>query len=238
MRRFECDYATGAHPKVLEALIQTNPEACPGYGTDDHCAHAAQLIRELCRAPQADVHFLVGGTQTNMTVIAAALRPHQGVISTAMGHINDHETGAVEATGHKVLPVPSEDGKLTAEQVEADRADANLGHERDAVNTALSHMEELGISGGLIRAGGQVVAFSLGSLTTADCYNVHFEKAYGEIQGAYAVINREMARWVRSTFPQVAYLNREDDMGLEGLRKAKLSYYPDILLKKYSAREV
>lgn len=130
------------------------------------------------------------------------------------------------------------EAKWYAEQVEADRADANLGHERDAVNTALSHMEELGISGGLIRAGGQVVAFSLGSLTTADCYNVHFEKAYGEIQGAYAVINREMARWVRSTFPQVAYLNREDDMGLEGLRKAKLSYYPDILLKKYSAREV
>lgn len=130
------------------------------------------------------------------------------------------------------------EAKWYAEQVEAGRADANLGHERDAVNTALSHMEELGISGGLIRAGGQVVAFSLGSLTTADCYNVHFEKAYGEIQGAYAVINREMARWVRSTFPQVAYLNREDDMGLEGLRKAKLSYYPDILLKKYSAREV
>ena len=130
------------------------------------------------------------------------------------------------------------EAKWYAEQVEAGRADANLGHERAAVNTALSHMEELGISGGLIRAGGQVVAFSLGSLTTADCYNVHFEKAYGEIQGAYAVINREMARWVRSTFPQVAYLNREDDMGLEGLRKAKLSYYPDILLKKYSAREV
>lgn len=124
-----------------------------------------------------------------------------------------------------------------AGQVEAGRADANLGHERDAVNTALAHMDELGVTGGLIRAEGRVLAFSLGSLTTADCYNIHFEKAFGEIQGAYAVINREMARWVRSSWPGVAYLNREDDMGLEGLRKAKLSYYPDILLEKYSARE-
>ena len=112
-----------------------------------------------------------------------------------------------------------------------------LGHEREAVETALAQMDELGVTGGLIRAEGRVVAFSLGSLTTQDCYNVHFEKAYGELQGAYAVINREMARWVRATFPQVAYIDREDDMGLEGLRKAKLSYYPDILLEKYSARE-
>ncbi len=127
--------------------------------------------------------------------------------------------------------------KWYAEQVADDRADANLGHEKDAVETALRHMDELGVSGGLIRAEGRVLAFSMGSMTTADCYNVHFEKAYGEIQGAYAVINREMARWVRSTHPEVAYFNREDDMGLEGLRKAKLSYYPDILLEKFSARE-
>ena len=127
--------------------------------------------------------------------------------------------------------------KWYAEQVADDRADANLGHEKDAVETALGHMDELGVSGGLIRAEGRVLAFSMGSMTTADCYNVHFEKAYGEIQGAYAVINREMARWVRSTHPEVAYFNREDDMGLEGLRKAKLSYYPDILLEKFSARE-
>ena len=97
MIRFECDYATGAHPKVMDKLVATNREECPGYGVDSHCARAAQLLRDLCQAPQADVHFLVGGTQTNMTVIAAALRPHQGVISTQMGHINDHETGAVES---------------------------------------------------------------------------------------------------------------------------------------------
>ena len=148
MRRFECDYATGAHPKVIEALVKTNQEACPGYGVDEHCAHAAQLIREACQASQADVHFLVGGTQTNMTVIAAALRPHQGVISTVMGHINDHETGAVEATGHKVLPVPSEDGKLTAAQIEQlcrdHYADPSVEHKVQPGMVYISHPTELG----------------------------------------------------------------------------------------------
>jgi hypothetical protein len=124
-----------------------------------------------------------------------------------------------------------------AQQVADERADRNLDHERQAVLVALDHTDELGLTGGLIRAEGRVLAFSLGSLTTADCYNIHFEKAFGDIQGAYAVINREMARWARNTWPELKYLNREDDMGLEGLRKAKLSYYPDLMLEKYSARE-
>ena len=123
-------------------------------------------------------------------------------------------------------------------QEEAERVDCTLRRERDAVCMALEHMDELGMTGGLIRAEGNVLAFALGSLTTADCYNVHFEKAFGDIQGAYTVINRETARWVRRTFPEVEYLNREDDMGLEGLRRAKLSYYPDLLLEKYTAREI
>ena len=118
MIHFECDYTTGAHPKVLEALVATNGEAHCGYGMDDHCKQAADQIRALCQAPEADVHFLVGGTQTNMTVIAALLRPHQGVLCAQSGHINVHETGAVEATGHKVLWVPHYDGKITAQQVE------------------------------------------------------------------------------------------------------------------------
>ena len=148
MRRFECDYATGAHPQVMEALMATNLEACPGYGEDEHCARAARLIRAACQAPQADVHFLVGGTQTNMTVIAAALRPHQGVVSTVMGHINDHETGAVEATGHKVLAVPSRDGKLTAGQIDqlcrAHYADPSVEHKVQPGMVYLSHPTELG----------------------------------------------------------------------------------------------
>lgn len=116
--RFECDYAEGAHPKILELLTKTNLEQTPGYGMDIYCDKARALIREACKAPGADVHFLVGGTQANTTVIASILRPHQGVVSAVSGHINCHETGAIESTGHKVIALPSADGKLTAQQVE------------------------------------------------------------------------------------------------------------------------
>lgn len=119
MIRFECDYAEGCHPSILSALAATNDEQTPGYGLDPHCDRARAMIREACQAPDADVHFLVGGTQANTTVISAALRPHQGALCACTGHINCHETGAIEATGHKVLPLPSEDGKLTAEQIDA-----------------------------------------------------------------------------------------------------------------------
>ena len=118
MIRFECDYTTGAHPRILEALVNTNSEACPGYGVDGHCEHARAMLRELCQTPEAGVHFLVGGTQANTTVIAAALRPHQGVLCAETGHINVHESGAIEATGHKVLGLPACEGKITAEQID------------------------------------------------------------------------------------------------------------------------
>ena len=118
MIRFECDYTTGAHPKILEALLSTNLEASPGYGEDGHCEHARAMLRELCQAPEAGVHFLVGGTQANTTVISAALRPHQGVLCARTGHINVHETGAIESTGHKVLALPGQDGKITAGQID------------------------------------------------------------------------------------------------------------------------
>ena len=117
MIRFECDYGEGAHPRILERLAATNMEQTAGYGEDPHCEAARGYIRELCRMPDADVHFLVGGTQANLTVIAAALRPHQGVIAAESGHINVHETGAIEATGHKVITVPGENGKITAGEV-------------------------------------------------------------------------------------------------------------------------
>ena len=106
MIRWECDYAEGCHPALLDALTRTNMEQTPGYGVDAHCDRARGLIRDLCQAPEATVEFLVGGTQTNTTVIAAALRPHQGVLCAHTGHINCHETGAIESTGHKVLPLP------------------------------------------------------------------------------------------------------------------------------------
>ena len=118
MIRFNCDYCEGAHPRILERLSVMNFEQQPGYGQDEICARAADLIREHCAAPDAAVHFLVGGTQTNFTLIAAALRPHQCVYSADTGHINVHEAGAVEATGHKVCYLNTPDGKLTASQVE------------------------------------------------------------------------------------------------------------------------
>ena len=115
---FHNDYAEGCHESILKRLAQTNLEQTPGYGTDQYCTAAANRIRELCGDPSLSVHFLVGGTQTNMTVIAAALRPHQGVVCAQTGHIHVHETGAIEATGHKVRALPTVDGKITTRQVQ------------------------------------------------------------------------------------------------------------------------
>ena len=114
---FQCDYNEGAHPKVLERLVQTNMEQTPGYSEDKYCEEAREKIRKACGDDSLAVHFLVGGTQTNVTVINAALRKHQGVLCAVTGHINVHETGAVEATGHKVLALPSKDGKITGQQI-------------------------------------------------------------------------------------------------------------------------
>ena len=114
---FTSDYTEGCHERILQRLTETNYEQTPGYGTDRHCQAAAGCIKAACAREDADVHFLVGGTQTNMTLIAAALRPHQGAVCAESGHIHVHETGAVEATGHKCLPLPSPDGKINASQI-------------------------------------------------------------------------------------------------------------------------
>lgn len=135
---WNCDYNEGAHPRVLRLLEQTNLEQTPGYGEDVYCRKAADLIREQCRNENLAVHFLVGGTQTNLTAIAAALRPHQGVVCADSGHINIHETGAIEASGHKVLTLPSTDGKVSAEQVDA----LCRAHETDATR---EHMVQPGM---------------------------------------------------------------------------------------------
>ncbi|MBR1409105.1 MAG: low specificity L-threonine aldolase [Clostridia bacterium] len=114
---FASDYMKGAHPAVLARLVETNMEATSGYGMDPYCEEAKDLIRRACGCPGARVEFLVGGTQTNATVIDALLRPYQGVIAAQTGHIATHEAGAIEAGGHKVLPLPQHAGKLDAREV-------------------------------------------------------------------------------------------------------------------------
>ena len=114
---FHNDYNEVCHPEVLQAINRAAALQFPGYGVDDLCKNAAERIKAFCENDKLYVHFLVGGTQTNLTVIAASLRPYQGVISADSGHINVHETGAIEATGHKVLSIPSMDGKLTGQMI-------------------------------------------------------------------------------------------------------------------------
>ena len=116
---FASDYMEGAHPSILETLQETNFLASPGYGTDSFTESAKQKIREACKAPDAEVHFLVGGTQTNATVIDGLLQSYQGVIAADTGHVSMHEAGAIEHSGHKVLTLPHELGKLSAEEIRA-----------------------------------------------------------------------------------------------------------------------
>ncbi len=111
------DYSEGMHPKVLDAIIASNEEQHIGYGCDTHSINACDLIRKRINKPDADVHLLVGGTQTNLIAISAFLRPFEAVIATNTAHISVHETGAIEASGHKVIEVPSTDGKITVEMI-------------------------------------------------------------------------------------------------------------------------
>ena len=118
MISFYNDYSEGAHEQIIEALTRTNRVQSPGYGEDEFCEEAKSLIRRHLKKPETAIHFLVGGTQTNTTVIASVLKPYQGVMAADTGHIAVHESGAVEATGHKVLTLSHTCGKINAGQVE------------------------------------------------------------------------------------------------------------------------
>lgn len=118
MLSFENDYIAGAHPEILKRLAETNLESLSGYGTDPYCASAREKIRAACQAKEADVYFLVGGTQTNSVVISSMLRSYDGVLCADTGHINTHEAGAIEYTGHKVLPLPQKQGKISPNDLE------------------------------------------------------------------------------------------------------------------------
>lgn len=115
---FQCDYVEGAHPNIIKKLGETNFDQTPGYGADKYCIEASEKIKAAAGVPEADVHFLVGGTQANLIAISSILKPYQGVISHKDGHINVHETGAIEATGHKVLALGGSDGLLDAGDVD------------------------------------------------------------------------------------------------------------------------
>ncbi len=117
MVSFENDYVAGAHPKVLERLIETNLEPMTGYGADPYCRQAAEKIREACGREDLEVYFLVGGTQTNATVISTMLQDYEGVVAADTGHVSLHEAGAIEYSGHKVLTVPHHNGKIDPEEL-------------------------------------------------------------------------------------------------------------------------
>lgn len=148
MIRFECDYNNGCCDKVLKAIVETNDDRTPGYGNDIYCAEAADIIRKLCKKEDAAVHFISGGTQTNTIVITSVLKPYQGVISADTGHINAHETGAIEARGHKVLALENTDGKINAAQVEkycaAHYADESFEHIVQPGMVYISNPTEIG----------------------------------------------------------------------------------------------
>ena len=148
MLYFNCDYMEGAHPKILERLAETNLDHTLGYGEDPYCLSAKGKIRLACGCPEAEIFFLIGGTQTNATVIKGLLRPYEGVIAAKTGHINVHEAGAVEATGHKVLALPHRDGKLDAGEVrsrlEAFYRDGSCTHMVQPGMVYISHPTEFG----------------------------------------------------------------------------------------------
>lgn len=148
MLHFECDYACGALPEVMDALVRTNDMQTTGYGEDELCGAARALIKQKCGSEDIDVHFTVGGTQANLIVIASALRSFEGVLCASTGHINVHETGAVEATGHKSLPLEHTNGKISAAQIRAavleHRADATHEHMVSPAMVYLSQPTELG----------------------------------------------------------------------------------------------
>ena len=148
MLRFECDYTEGCIPEILDAIARENHTQLQGYSEDTVCDRAKAKIKALCQRDDVDVHFLVGGTQTNTTVIAAGLRPYQGVISAVTGHIACHETGAIEATGHKVIELPTENGRLTATQIRqhcaAHWANASFEHIPQPAMVYISHPAENG----------------------------------------------------------------------------------------------
>lgn len=144
MYSFRNDYSETAHPSILKALMDTNMEQLLGYGMDEHCQNAIRYMKEKMQAENVDIHFISGGTQTNLLATAAFLRPYEGVISADTGHINSHEAGSVEATGHKILAEPTPDGKLTVANLQHAVAANSEEHTPRPKMVYISNSTELG----------------------------------------------------------------------------------------------
>lgn len=148
MLYFENDYCEGAHPALLQQLLTTNMEKLPGYGTDSYSSLAKEKIRQACNCPQADIFFLVGGTQTNAVIISSLLKKYEGVIAASTGHISIHEAGAIESTGHKVLQIPHRKGKICPQSLQnylqTFYQDANHNHMVFPGMVYISHPTEYG----------------------------------------------------------------------------------------------
>ena len=148
MLPFSCDYMQGAHPKILQRFIETNLVPQSGYGEDEYCTLAKEKIRTACGCPEAQIFFLSGGTQSNKVVIDSLCRPYDGVLCAATGHINAHEAGAIEAAGHKVLPLPHQGGKISAAEaqqyIDAFYADGTFEHMVFPGMIYISHPTEYG----------------------------------------------------------------------------------------------
>ena len=148
MLSFACDYGEGALEEILQRLVETNLDSTPGYGEDVYCERAKEKIRNACGLPDAQIYFLMGGTQTNEVVISTMLQPYEGVIAAKTGHVNCHEAGAIESTGHKVLTLPEKCGKISAEdlkkELEQFTGDENHEHMVFPGMVYLSHPTEYG----------------------------------------------------------------------------------------------
>lgn len=148
MLSFESDYMEGAHERILQRLIETNMEKLSGYGGDRYCEQAKLKIRECCECAEADIYFLVGGTQTNQLIIDSLLKSYEGVLAASTGHVNTHEAGAIEFTGHKVLGLPHTCGKIEADSLknylQIYYADANYEHMVFPGMVYISHPTEYG----------------------------------------------------------------------------------------------
>ncbi len=224
MLSFENDYIQGAHPKILENFIKTNLETATGYGNDPYCARAKEKIKAACACPDADIYFIAGGTQTNQLVISSVLAPCEGVVAAESGHVNVHEAGAIEYTGHKVLTLPQHLGKVQADELKAllDRfyGDDNFEHMVFPGMLYISHPTEYGTL---------YTKAELAAISTV-CHNYHLPLFLDGARLGYGLMSRENDL----TLPEIAALC--DVFYIGGTKVGALCGEAEVFTKKYTPR--